>query len=270
MLDKSDVISHLMNGYCANHLTPACAEISHRVKSPVTMAITITEIVINEYSRGQLSSRDLRDICFAIGIEPHPHREEGSYLIDKLKQRCKDLRPLLNYTGLENVFGAIEDLGKKSLQELAIQHQVDLPKTRNVDDIRTDLVDHISSGGCESSRSASCVSLRGDYRNTASSYFETRVLKFTSEKGNVTKTTLKRILERKQVKLSRSNGINQLRKRFAEPNKGTPTQLLFTPSQLVSGARATQVQGVTLSAERQPPLPWETQALPLVLIMYPR
>ena len=33
---------------------------------------------------------------------------------------------------------------------------------------------------------------------------------------------------------------------------------------------ATQVQEVTLSAERQPPLPWESQALPLVLIMYPR
>ena len=229
MLDKSDVISHLMNGYCANHLTPACAEISHRVKSPVMMAITITEIVINEYSRGQLSSRDLRDICFAIGIEPHPHREEGSYLIDKLKQRCKDLRPLLNYTGLENVFGAIEDLGKKSLQELAIQHQVDLPKTRNVDDIRTDLVDHISSGGCESSRSALCVSLRGDYRNTASSDFETRVLQFASEKGNVTKTTLRRILERKQVKFSRSDGINQLRKllrlHVTELRKGKKSEL---------------------------------------------
>lgn len=134
MLDKSDVISHLMNNCCANHSTPACAEISRRVESPVTMTISISEIVINEYFQGQLSSRDLREICFAIGIEPHPHCEEGSYLIDELKQRCKDLRPLLNYTGLENIFGAIEHLGKKSLQELAIQHQVDLPETRKVYD----------------------------------------------------------------------------------------------------------------------------------------
>ena len=59
MLNKSDVISHLMNNCCANHSTPTCAEISWRVESPVMMTISISKIVINEYFQGQLSSRDL-------------------------------------------------------------------------------------------------------------------------------------------------------------------------------------------------------------------
>ena len=213
MFDKSDVISHLMNGYCANHSTPACVEISRKVKSPVKMAIAVTKIVIDGYSRGELSPRDLQETCSAIGIKPHQHHPEGPDLINKLKMRCKDLQPLLNRMELEDIFETIEKVGKRSLQQLAIQHQVDLHESRaqNVNDIRTQLVDHISSGSCQASGSGSCVSLRDDYRNTASSDFETRVLRFASEKGNVTKTTLKRILERRQIQFSKSDGVNQLR-----------------------------------------------------------
>ena len=68
----SDVTSHLVNGYCVNHVTPMYSEIPQRVKSPVEMAIGITEITIDGCARGQLSSEDLRVVCSAIGIKPAP------------------------------------------------------------------------------------------------------------------------------------------------------------------------------------------------------
>ena len=70
LLDKSDAISNLMNGYCANHATAACAEISQHVRSPVKMAIVVVEIVIDGYRRRQLSSQNFRTICSAVGIKP--------------------------------------------------------------------------------------------------------------------------------------------------------------------------------------------------------
>ena len=150
LLDESDIISHLMNGCCANHATDACTEISRRVKSPVKMAIAVTQIVIDEYLRRQLSSEHLRTICFAVGIKPDCNRRESDNLIKKLRLRCKDLQPLLNQTGLESIFSTVEGLRKRPLQQLAIQHQLSLCKDEvsDVDGIKTRLVDHISSGSC--------------------------------------------------------------------------------------------------------------------------
>ena len=45
------MLYHLMNGYCANHATAACAEVSRHVRSPVKMAIVVAEIVIDGYRR---------------------------------------------------------------------------------------------------------------------------------------------------------------------------------------------------------------------------
>jgi hypothetical protein len=73
LLDNSDVLSHLMNGYCAGHATPACSEVSRRIKSPVKMAVAVTEIVIDGYSRQQLSTEGLRATCSAVGIKPESH-----------------------------------------------------------------------------------------------------------------------------------------------------------------------------------------------------
>lgn len=213
LLDKSDVISHLMNGFCANHTTPACTEISRRIRSPVKMAIAIAEIVINGYRQGQVSARHFRDVCSAIGIKPYKHREGGPNLIKKLELRCKDLQPLLNCTDLDNIFSTIEGLGKRSPKELVVQHQVDLYGTHGVsiDDLKTQLVDHICSASCESSMTGLCASFHGDYRNTASSESETHVLRFASEKGNVSKKALRRILATKRIEFGIDDSINRLR-----------------------------------------------------------
>ena len=59
MLGQSDTITHLLNSYCANHVAPACAEISHNVRSPVEMAIAVTETVVDGHAHGQISSQHL-------------------------------------------------------------------------------------------------------------------------------------------------------------------------------------------------------------------
>ena len=215
LLDKTDAISHLMNGYCANHATPACSEVSRRVRSPVKLAIAITEIVIDGYSRRDLSSQNLRTICSAVGIRPNlTNKQEGDSFVKKLRLRCEDLQPLLNCVELESIFGTIETLGKRSLQELSVQHQIRLNKTqtRDINKVRAQLVDHISSGDCRASGSGLCASVQGNYRDTSSSDLETHILRFASEKGNVGKKTLKRILTCKRVKFSEDDAINHLRK----------------------------------------------------------
>ena len=214
LLDESDVVSHLMNGYCANHSTPACAEVSRRVKSPVKMAVAITGVVINGYSQGQLSSERLRSICSAIGIHPDRNKLESANLVKKLKLRCKDLRPLLSCTGLGGIFGMVEGLGKRSLRQLATQHQLKLHEASDLDDIRTQLVDHISSGTCQASTSGSglCASFRDDYDNTASNDLETHVLQFASKKGNIGKKTLKRILRCRHIEFSDGDSVGYLQK----------------------------------------------------------
>ena len=209
--DKSDVICHLMNGYCANRATPACAEVSQHARSPVRMAIVVTEIVIDGYSRGELSTEYLRAVCSAVGIKPDMQRREGPNLIKKLELRCKNLQALVDGTALEQIFSTIEKLGKRSLRELCTQHGL-RPKTEDLDSMKSELIDHISSGDCQSSDSASCSSFRGDYHNTAASDFEAHVLRFASQKGNVSKKVLRRILTCRHIEFDDSDSIGQLRR----------------------------------------------------------
>ena len=85
-LDGSDPISHLMNGYCANHTTPACTEISQGIRLPVKMAIVVSETVIDRYTRNQMSLEHLSVVCSAVGIHSGGRQPESLNLIQKLKQ----------------------------------------------------------------------------------------------------------------------------------------------------------------------------------------
>lgn len=89
LLDESDIISHLMNSYCANHTTDACTEVSQHVKSPVKMAITVTQIVIDGYLRREFSSEHLRTICSAVGIKPDAAGEKAITLLQNLSYNVK-------------------------------------------------------------------------------------------------------------------------------------------------------------------------------------
>ena len=213
LLDKSDAISHLMNGYCATHAAAGCIEISHNIRSPVEMAIAVAEMIVDEYTHGRISPGHLSIVCSAVGIKSGGRRPESLTLIKKLKQRCKDLEPLLSHTDIESIFGTVENLGKRSLEQLALQHQLNVDSRRgDVDDIRTRLVGHLSSGNCQASGSGLCASLRDEYQNTASSDLEIHILRFASTKGSVGKKALKRILKCRSIKFSEDDSIGCLRK----------------------------------------------------------
>ena len=212
LLDESDVISHLVNGYCASHSANGCTEVSRGVRSPVRMAITVTQIVIDAHLRGQLSVENLRMICTAVGIQPDHHRQESDNLIKKLKLQCKDLQPLLTQTELRNIFGTVEGLGKWPLQQLAVQHQLSLDddQTGNIDSIRAQIIDHISSGSCQASGSSLCTSFRDEHQNAASSDLEAHVLWFALKKGNISKKALKQILTCKHIQFQDDDSISNL------------------------------------------------------------
>ena len=103
------------------------------------------DLTCTTYSQGELSSENLRSVCSAVGIQPERGKPESTNLVDKLILRRKDLRRLLD--SFETTLNTVEELGKRSIQQLAAQHYLD--SKGNVDDIRTQLVDHISSGECE-------------------------------------------------------------------------------------------------------------------------
>jgi len=77
LLDRSDTISHLMNGYCANHVASGCVEISCSIRSPVEMAITITEMIVDEYTHKQILPEHLSIVCLAVGIKSGGRRPES-------------------------------------------------------------------------------------------------------------------------------------------------------------------------------------------------
>lgn len=146
-------------------------------------------------------------------IQSGGSRREILNLPKKLRQRCNELRPLLNCTNVENTLDAVESLGKRSLQQLAIQHQVQTDSARdNADEIRTRLVDHMSSGGCQASGSGLCPSFQDEYQSTVRNDLETHILQFAAKKGSVRKKTLKRILKCRNVEFDEGNNIHGLRK----------------------------------------------------------
>jgi len=206
-LDKSDAISHLMNGYCANHISSACTEVSRNVRSPVEMAVAMAEMVIDGYAHGKISLEHIRIVCSAVGIKSGGRRPEGSILVRKLKLRCTELQPLLKCADIESTFGVVETLCKRSLRQLAIQHQLNVRRDDDDDNIRTRLVDHLSSGSCQTSGFGLCASVRGNYHNTSSNDLEIHVLEFAAKKGSVTKKALKRILKCRNIEFDEEDGI---------------------------------------------------------------
>ena len=123
------------------------------------------------------------------------------------------MRQLLGRTNIEHIFSTVESLGKRPLQQLADQHHMDVRGGYNdVDDIRTELVDHLLSGSCEASGSGLCAFVRDEVRNTAYSDLETHILGFAAKKGSIHKKTLRCILKCRNVEFSEDDGIGCLRK----------------------------------------------------------
>jgi len=135
-LDKSDVISHLMNSHCASHASPTCAEVSRRVKPSAEMPPAVTGVVIDHYCQGELSAE-------ASG-QSFPQLESG------------------RVTAYQRAHDAVEEPGKRSPQQLTRQHRLHLYNGRahSVDDIKTRIVGYISSGNCEASGFDLCPSPR--------------------------------------------------------------------------------------------------------------
>ena len=62
------------------------------------------------------------------------------------------MRPLLNCDTLDTTLSGIEDLGKQSLQHPNMQHDLNVDPQHDADLLRTDIVNHITSGGCEAAK----------------------------------------------------------------------------------------------------------------------
>ena len=120
------------------------------IRSPVEMALMVTDAIVVRCKRKQISTKDPRALCFAIGATA-TCRPEYTTLIQKSKNRCNALRPLLSCDTLETMLCGIEELGKQSLQDLSTQHELVVNPQCDTDSLRTDIVDHITSGGCEAS-----------------------------------------------------------------------------------------------------------------------
>jgi hypothetical protein len=95
------------------------------------------------------------------------------------------------------VFCGIENLGKQSLQHLSSQHNLDVSLEGDLDSTRTVIVDHIASGGHQTSISSLCTSVNDEYHETASGTkgdLETHVLQLAAKKGKLSKKALQRVL----------------------------------------------------------------------------
>jgi len=58
LLAHEDVISHFLNGKCAGRKTPGCSEVARDVLSPIKMALTVTEAIVVQRKRNQISLDD--------------------------------------------------------------------------------------------------------------------------------------------------------------------------------------------------------------------
>lgn len=85
-LTREDIMSHFLNGQCASRKAPGCREVSHNVRSPIKMALVVTEEIIARCERNEISADDLHSYCSAIGVTT-TQRPEFPFLIRKLKSR---------------------------------------------------------------------------------------------------------------------------------------------------------------------------------------
>lgn len=209
-----DVISHFLNGQCGSRQAPGCSEVACAVKSPIKIALTVTEAIIVHCERKQIPPIDLRTYCSAIGVTT-TQRPEYAILVQKLRARCNALRPLLECDKLEAVFCGIETLGKQSLQHLNIQHNVNIDSECDVDSMKTAIVDHITSGGCRASTSSLCRSVDDEYQESdvgTNSDLETYVLQLAVKKTKLSKKALRRVLKSRDIEFHDNENIGELRR----------------------------------------------------------
>jgi hypothetical protein len=215
-LSREDVMAHFLNGQCATRKTPGCSEVVHVTQSPIKMALMVTEAIVAHCGHSQISLNDLRVFCSSIGVTT-TQRPEYMCLVQKLKTRCNALRPLLNCNTLDTTLSGIESLGKQSLQHLSIQHDLDVNTQHDADSLKTDIVDHVTSGGCQASSSSLCMSIGDEYQENhdgAQGDLETYVLQLAAKKANLGKKPLRRVLTSRKVEFNDDDSIGELRRRL--------------------------------------------------------
>ena len=211
-----DVISHFLNGKCAGQKTPGCSEVARDVRSPIKMALTLTEAIVVQCERNQISLDDLRTCCSAIGVTT-TQRPEYTVLTQKLAIRCSTLRPLLNCDQLDTMLCGVETLGKKSLQHLSAQHDLDADPKCNAESMKTTIVDHIASGGCDASTSSLCSAVNDEYHEKppgANGDLEAYIIDHAAHAKDVkpSKKTLRRILKSKDIEFDYDDEVGDLRR----------------------------------------------------------
>ena len=214
LLTREDVISHFFNGQCASRKSPGCSEVARGVRSPIKMALTVTETIIVRCEHKQITPEELRTFCSAIGVMTL-QRPEYITLTERLRSRCNALRPLLGCDGLDKVFCGVETLGKQSLQCLGTQHNLSVDPACDTDAIKTTIIDHIISGGCQASTSSLCLSVGDDYRNSdvgVNNDLETYLLQLAAKKTKLSKKALRRVLKSRNIEFCDSECIGQLRR----------------------------------------------------------
>jgi len=218
-LTREDVISHFMNGECAGRRAPGCSEVARGVRSPIKMALTITEAIVVQCDRNRISLDDLRMYCSAIGVTT-TRRPEYPFLTQQLTTRCNGLRPLLNCDGLDTILCGIETMGKKSLQHLSTQHDLCIDPKYDADSTRTLIVDHITSGGCQASTSGLCSTVNDEYHEEPRSNgdLEAYILKAAAKHGNLSKKTLRRVLKSKNIEFDCEDNVGELRRHLRAYN----------------------------------------------------
>ena len=99
---REDVMSHFLNGRCANRKAPGCSEVARSVRSLIKMAATVTETIVAHCEHKQVAPEELCAFCSAIGVTA-ARRPEYTILIEILRPRHNTLWPLLGCDGLEKV-----------------------------------------------------------------------------------------------------------------------------------------------------------------------
>ena len=214
-LTREDVISHFLNGQCVARDAPGCLEVSCGVRSPIKMALMVTESIVARCKRKQIAEEDLPVYCSAIGVTT-TRRPEYTVLTRKLKTRCNALRPLLNCDELDAALCGVESLGKQSLQCLCYQHNLNVGADCEVDPMKSTVFDHVASGGCGASTSSLCASIDNEYQDSnagTQSDLETYILLLATKKTILSKKGLQRLLKSKGIAFDEDDdGIGDLRR----------------------------------------------------------
>lgn len=214
-LNREDLIAHFLNGQCASSKAPGCSEVARSIRSPIKIALMITEAIVTRCERKEIMPSDLLEYCSAIGVTT-TQRPEYTILTQRLRTRCNALRPLLKCDGLETVFCGIETLGKQSVQHLSSQHKLNTCSNKDVDSTRTAVVDHIVSGECQASTSSLCNSIEDEYQSSnagANGDLETYILQLAAaKKTKLSKKVLQRVLKSRSVEFDESDNVGELRR----------------------------------------------------------